>query len=465
MLALFPLLYLAVLVVIGLARRRAQESEESFFLAGRSGSAVLLTGSLIATMFGSFGVMGVSGLAYRMGLVAGWYHWVGTIGLVVLGAWALGRLDMEGAYTLPEVLGRRFGRGMRVVSAGLIAFAWLSIIAAQLIAAGKTLGFLGDHTGWGAGAEARHLLTIGVGLVFIVYTAVGGQFSILRTDLFQAGAIGLALVMLVAGALMADPGALRTVEPSHLAFPLSEAMPLGKWIILLLTFGVPFLVGPDFYSRILSGRDAACGRRAILAAAALMVPLVLLIVLGGVLGRARFGDGVADGETVLLQLGIATSSPVWCGLLIAALLAAVMSSADTCLLTISTLVSRDVLDEVGLRPRSEDSTVLRARVIIAVTGLLALVLALGTQEIARALYNCYKVYSPAVLVPFLALLLFPGRRFRAGTGLAAVALGGGTAVLSLLMPGVKALAWLAFLLPAVPVALDLLRPSSEPGKP
>ncbi|MDK2971107.1 MAG: solute:Na+ symporter, family [Candidatus Sumerlaeota bacterium] len=455
MIAVFPLLYFAVLVVIGLARRKAAESEEAFFLAGRSGSALLLTGSLVATMFGSFGVMGVSGLAYKMGLVAGWYHWVGTIGLVVLGAWALGRVDMEGAFTLPEVLGRRFGRAVRIVSAALIAFAWISIIAAQLIAAGKILGFLGEHGGWWSATGARNFLTVCVGTVFVVYTAVGGQFSILRTDFFQAGAIIAALVMLVASALLANPAPLRGLDPEFLAFPFNDAMPFSRWLILLLTFGVPFLVGPDFYSRILSGRDAAAGRRAILSAAALMIPIVFLIVLGGVLGRALFGDGVADGETVLLQLGLATASPVWCGLLIAALLAAIMSSADTCLLTISTLVSRDLLDEIGLRPRSEARTILRARLIIVFVGALAVVLALATQDIARALYNCYKIYSPAVLVPFLGLLVFPARRFRHATGLAAIALGGSTAILSLMLPDVKSLAWLAFVLPTVPLAIDL----------
>ncbi|MBX3729588.1 MAG: sodium:solute symporter family protein [Candidatus Sumerlaeia bacterium] len=461
MIGLFPLVYFALVLGLGLAFRRGVASEEGFFLARRSGSTLLLTGSLLATMFGSFGVLGVSGLASRMGLVAGWYHWVGTIGLIVLGVWALGRLKMEGAYTLPEVMGRVYGRPVRQLAALLIVFGWVSIVAAQLIAAGKVLDFMGVQSGWWQAARWQGVAIAIVGAVFVAYTCLGGQHAILRTDLLQAAMIVLALGALVLGALATYPDALREADPALLAFPFSSAMGPWQWVILLLTFGVPFLVGPDFYSRILSGRTVEAGRRAVLLAAVAMIPVVMLVVLGGVLGRVVVGEGLRDGELVLLELGVATAAPLWCGLLIAALLAAVMSSADTCLLTISTLVSRDLLDPLGLRPRDEAAVVRRGRWIVLIAGCVALAVALWQREIVRALWNCYKLYSPSVLVPFVAMLVLPGRRFRPVAGVAAVVLGGGTAALAMVLK-IEWLGHAAFVLPAVPLAMDLLLGNPRP---
>ena len=120
--------YIAVMLGLGVWHKAPKTAEE-FFLAGRENGAVLLTGSLIATIFGAFGVMGVAGRAYSFGLSAVWYHWVGTIGLLILGLWALRRVSLGGVYTLPEMLGNAYGPVVRRFAGVLIVLAWLSIRA------------------------------------------------------------------------------------------------------------------------------------------------------------------------------------------------------------------------------------------------------------------------------------------------------------------------------------------------
>lgn len=454
MLAVFPIFYLLLVIGIGLSHRRPMADEADFFLARRSGGTLLLTGSLLATTLGSFGVMGVAGLGYLMGLVGGWYLWVGVFGLLALGLWVLRRVDIEGVYTLPELLGRTYGQPVRVVSAALIVLAWLSIIAAQLIAAGKILHFMGMASGWWTSESiARELLIIAVALVFVVYTGLGGQHSILRTDLFQAVVIVVALVVLIFSALSRHPNALAEVDPSFLSFPFNESLPPRTWFVLMLTFGVPFLVGPDIYSRVFSGRDRATGRRAVVAAALLMIPIVFGIAFAGVLARAILGGGMEDADTAILSLATLASSPFWPGLLVAALLAAVMSSADTCLLTVSTLLSRDLLDVAAPQLRREHTFLRRSRLLIAGTGFAALVIALWLQDIVSALLICYKLYSPAVLCPFLASILVVRHRFSIGAGLSAVLAGGGCAALGILLEN-ESLQLIAFGASAVPLAAD-----------
>lgn len=452
MLHAFPLLYFALVIGIGLARRRSATDESEFYLARRSGGTLLLSGSLVATILGAFGVMGLSGMAYQLGLVAGWYLWGGAVGLVILGGWGLRRLEVSDVYTLPEWLGRGYGEPSRRIAAALIVVAWLGVIAAQLIAAGKIFHFMVIASEWSPQEWGSAPFVVAVTCVFVAYTCLGGQRSILRTDLIQAAFIIVALVALVFAALRQHPGALSLVDADLVKFPFSAKMPWTKWLVVMLTFGVPFLVGPDIYSRIYAGRDRKTARSAVLIVSALIIPIVLLVVLVGVLATVAVPDGIQAGETVIFAMARVTLSPVWAGLLMAALLAAVMSSADTCLLTVSTLVCRDVLPRSGVEGAR---AVRRGRWVVVLAGIASLVVALYVDGIVDALSKSYRLYSPAMLLPVLALMACPRRRFHRLTGIVAIVLGAGIAFHAIVR-GDEALQLIAFAAPGVPLAFDFL---------
>ncbi|MCX7044938.1 MAG: sodium:solute symporter family protein [Candidatus Sumerlaeota bacterium] len=468
--SIFLLIYFAVIIVAGITLRRRAKDSADFFLARRSAGVALVTGSMIATIFGAFAVMGVSGLAWQGGLTAGWYLWGGVIGLGVLGCWGLRRLDIEGVYTLPELLGRAYGPAMRRVAAALIALAWISLIAAQLIAVGKIARFVFmDAAASGASAASSVASSascalsaasqpgfiIAVSALLIGFACFGGQRAVMRTDCVQALFIVAGLAALLIGAMRARPGALASLPEAGdlLRLPFNKAMMPGRWTAVMLTFGVPFLVGPDIYSRLFSGRGRDAGRRSVLWVAAIMIPLVLMIALLGVLARAILPErpGGADANTVLLEMARLVLAPAWGGLLTAGLLAAVMSTANTCLLTVSTLVCRDLLDARRAAPLDGPPAVRRARWVVLIAGAASLGAALYYQDIVPALMNCYKVYSPAVLAPFGVMLLWPGRRFSSRTGLAALLCGVAPAALGLAM-GSEALQLIAFAASAAPIA-------------
>lgn len=446
--ALLPALYLAALMAVGLAhRRRASEGAAAFFLAGRSVAAPMLSLSLLATTLGAFGVLGVSGIASSQGLSAGWYLWGGALVLIVLGAWGWPRIDAEGAYSLPEVLGRAFGGPTRRASALLVSVAWMSIIGAQMIAAGRLAVFLAESAGFALPPAAA---VIAIGALFTAYTAVGGQHSVVRTDGLQAVLVGVGLVVLAVAAWQAGlrpaPGAMNPVA--------GEGFGAGELAMVLLVFGAPFLVGPDIYSRVLSGSSTAAKRRAMLAAGAAMIPMVLVIAWLGAAGAGR----AEAADLVLPTLAADLLHPLLAGLLLAALLAAVMSSADTCLVTVATLATRDLLGRRGDGGRAD---VVLARWIIVGAGGGAMALALWHDGIVEALMAAYRIYTPALLGPFVALLLAPKARFPAWTGPASLVLGGGCAVAGMMaggrgvLPSGEAFAVAAYLLGAVPPILAL----------
>lgn len=440
-------------MVVGIAHRHPMTTEEDFFLARRSGNILLISGSLLATILGSFGVLGISGLGYKMGLTGGWYLWSGVIGLFLLGGWGLNRLRIHRAFTLPELLGRIYGAPMRQASALLIVLAWFSIIAAQIIAAGKMIQFIGIQGGWWS-SEAPVLgwIMLVATAVFTVYTCLGGQHSVLRTDLFQAVLILGGVSGIVIVALNHSPDAFSKITPSFFDFPTSEKLPPISLLTLILTFGVPFMVGPDIYSRLFSGKNRRTGQYSLLIAAGLLVPIVLIIVFGGMMGQVILGDSLKDADTVLLELAKVLDSPLLGGLLAAALLAAVMSSADTCLLTVSTLVCRDLIDSWFPERKDPTKVLWRSRWVIVITGLFSLVLALYLGSIVKALWVCYKVYSPAVLMPFIFMLLFPRRKLPTLYGVSALLMGG-TLSLSGVYFDANWVQLLAFILPAIPLSI------------
>jgi SSS family solute:Na+ symporter len=387
-------LYLAAVAWIGFRSRAGSEAKQ-FLLAGGGASQLLLVGSLLATIFGSYGVVGVAGEAYKGGLIAGWYHWVGTIGLFLLALWALPRVSLQGVYSLPELFGVRFGALARGLMAALIILSWVFIIAAQFTAAGGLIEALlpGSRTG-------AVLLT---SLLTVAYTIRGGQLSVLRTDLLQAVLIAIGLVLLLGAAT--SRGALSDLPASYWQFPFSEKLTFGAWLLLLLQFGVPFLIGPDIYSRLLCGRSEGEARRAVLVAAPLMIPCVLLITLTGMAARGILGPDATG--NVILAVALQTLPGVLVGVVAAALLAAFMSSADTCLMTVGTLAARDIPALWGGEPRGTRT----AQVTMAVAGLGAIVLALQGKAIMDLLRHAYSYYSPAVLAPFVLMLVAPKHRF------------------------------------------------------
>ena len=133
--------YLLAMVAVGVYvyRRKQASSSDGFFVANRSGGIALIVGSLCATFIGSSVAIGMAGRGYRWGLPGAWWLLVGTIGLLILGFFFARRVRRFGLYTLPELLERQYGTKAGMAASVLIVVAWVAIVAAQIIAAGKIL--------------------------------------------------------------------------------------------------------------------------------------------------------------------------------------------------------------------------------------------------------------------------------------------------------------------------------------
>jgi len=387
-------IYLLVMIAIGVVSRRKARGTDGFFVAGRKGSTVLITGSLLATIVGGSATVGMAGLGFTRGLTGAWWLLVGSVGLIVLGVFFAKKVRQYGLYTLPELVGKQYDKRVALAASILIVVAWVGIVAGQIVAAGQIVSVLGigDPVLW------MVLFTV----VFVVYTVLGGQHAIIRTDAIQTVIIfagvfgGLALVLSHLGGL---DGFKSNLLPGQFAFPVSSQFDGYELTKLFLLVGLTYVVGPDMYSRLFCARDGSVAKKSVLWAALLIIPFAFAITLMGMGASALFPQIASEQAFPMIIKEVLP--PFLGGVVLAALLCAVMSSADTTLLSASTILSVDIIGR--FKPSLNQEKILRiTRWGIVVLGVSSLILALVLKGVINALLFAYTVYTAGLILPVIA---------------------------------------------------------------
>jgi SSS family solute:Na+ symporter len=414
-------LYLVAMVVIGVLSRRNAKTANDFFVAGRKGSSLFITGSLLATIIGGSATVGMAGLGFRLGITGIWWLLVGSIGLVFLGIFFADKVRRFGLYTLPELVEKQYDKRIALAASILIVIAWVGVIAGQIVASGKILGILG------MGSPAMWMVIFSA--VFITYTLLGGQYAVIRTDAFQIGIIFIGIlggVALLLSRLGGIEGLIASLPPEKLSFPLSPGFGIKDLVSFLLLVGLTYVVGPDMYSRLFCARDVKTARKSAFWTALLILPLALSITVIGMGASVLFPQILPEQAfpTVISEV-----FPSFLGaIVLAALLAAVMSSADTCLMTAGTILTVDIAGK--LKPLSKKQLLPLSRWAIVVVGLCSLLLALALNGVISALLFAYTVYTAGLILPVIAGFYKKHLKVTPSGALAAIIGGGSAALLS-----------------------------------
>ncbi len=412
--------YLGGMIAVGVVSRRRAREADDFFVAGRKGSSLFITGSLLATIVGGSATVGMAGLGFTRGLTGAWWLLVGSIGLVILGLFWAKTVRKFGLYTLPELVEKQYDGRMALAASVLIVVAWIGIVAGQIIASGKIMSVLGigDPLLW------MVLFTI----VFVAYTILGGQHAVIRTDTVQTVIIfvgifgGLALLLSRLGGLSGLKGSL---SPEKFAFPLSSQFGGVELIKFLLLIGLTYVVGPDMYSRLFCAKDGRTARVSVFWTALFIIPIAFGITLIGMGASALFPQ--ISPEQALPMVVKEVLPPLLGGIVLAALLCAVMSSADTTLLSASTILTVDIIGR--FRPSLSQREILAlSRWVIVVLGLGSLALALALKGVINALLFAYTIYTCGLILPVIAGFYKDRLRVTPSGALAAI-IGGGSAAL------------------------------------
>lgn len=371
--------YIAVMLAIGMWARRSHGSAAGYFLAGRRLPYWVAAFSMNATGESAWLILGLSGVAYLTGVQALWVVAGEVLG--VAGAWLLVARRLNAAsrdadtITVPDFLAERF-RGQAAMIRGLSVTIILTMacayIAAQMLATGKAFTvFLGWDYATG--------VWIG-GLVTVTYTAFGGFKAVAYTDAVQSMLMLFALlaVPIVGVAAIGGLAALRdglvAADPALLVPWATGESGIVVLIVIAsgLAVGLPFLGVPQLLVRFMAIRDT----REVPKAARVSIVVVLLFDLGavatGLVGRVLF-PGLEDAETVMPELARSLFPPLITGVLVVAVLSAVMSTVSSLLNLASSAIVHDLYGHFARRAdavRREASIGVWVTLLIGIAGCL-----------------------------------------------------------------------------------------------
>jgi SSS family solute:Na+ symporter len=417
---LIIVLYFLAIIGIGIWSRRRAGSRDGFFVAHRKGTTPLITGSLFATIIGGSATVGLAGLGFKQGLTGAWWLLVGSIGLLILGFALAGKVRALALYTLPELVERQYDHRAGLAASILIVVAWVGVVSGQIVAAGKVLSVLG----LGSPLFWMSIFTV----VFVAYAVLGGQYSVIRTDVIQAVIllVGISAVVVVVFPLVEGLSGLKaSLPPDYFSFPLSTRFDWKALLSFLILVGATYVVGPDMYTRLFCSKEEKTARESTFITAFFVFLFAFAIALIGMAARVLYPDIPA--EQAFPQVVVGTLPAALRGIVLTALVAALMSSADTCLLSQSVILTEDVFRR--FRPIDERKALLITRLSIIMLGLVALGVAITLKGVISSLLFAYAVFTCGLVIPVIAGFYRERLKVTSSGAMAALTGGGALALL------------------------------------
>jgi Na+/proline symporter len=362
--------YLVVQFAFGIFVSRRIATERDYLLAGRRLGVTLAAFSIFATWFGAETVVGAAGRIYSDGLAGGSADPFGyALCLVVLGIFVAAPLWRRQYTTFGDLFRERYSPGVERLAVLLMVPTSLLWAAAQIRAFGQVVSASSD-------LEVSIAITAAAAFV-IVYTVAGGLLADVVTDFVQSIGIvvGLVILLVAVGAAQGGLSSLvASIDAERLAlFSTAEATPLE----LVEAWAVPVcgsLLAVELLSRVLGCKSAATARNATLVGAAIYLVVGLIPVTIGLVGPSLAQD-LDEPEQLVAVLAQQHLSTFLYVLFAGALISAILSTVDSCLLAAASLVSHNVV--LPLKPTLTDrQRILTARICVAAFGVLAYVIAL-----------------------------------------------------------------------------------------
>jgi sodium/proline symporter len=446
--------YKIALVVIGLWASRRTHDDADFFLGGRKLGPWVAALSASASSSSAWTLLGVSGAAYAWGLSALWLFPATVSGFMINWLWVAPRLmplsRRNQSLTLTEfVAGERSDRLFPTIirlSSAVVVFSFLFYIAAQFQAAGHAFAS-------SFGLPTNTSIAIGVGII-ILYTLLGGFWAVSVTDSLQGLMMAMTAVILPIVALVFVGGfgalaeGLREVSSAaemSLTGPYTGIVALG-FILGTLGIGLGYPGQPHVVNRFMALRDPKALSHGRLIAIGWAVIIYSGMLLLGLCGRVLFTT-IPNHEQIFFQTANEILPPVVAGVMIAAVLSAIMSTADSQLLVAGSAISWDWrragLSETGSEQHSLGAT----RLVVLLVSVVAMLIAMFAPAaiFSRVLFAWHAIGS--AFGPILILRLL-GWKIDSRAVLASIATGFGLTVIFNLFPDAPG-DWVERLVPLV----------------
>lgn len=410
--------YLAGMLVIGIYFYKRTNSLSDYILGGRSlGSGVAAISAGASDMSGWL-LLGLPGSAYVSGFSAAWIAIGLAIGAYINWQFVARRLRSyseasRNSLTISDFLENRFRDStklLRVISALVILIFFTFYTSSGMVAGGKLFES-------SFGIEYETAVWNGA-IVIILYTFLGGFLAVSWTDLIQGLLMFLALIVVPIAAIMEVGGWGEAVETVKSINPDGLDIFAGTTttgIISLLAWGLGYFGQPHIITRFMALKSVKLVPKARLIGTVWMIAGLYGAVFTGFAGIVYFANNpLADPETVFIDFTQILFNPWVAGFLLAAVLAAIMSTIDSQLLVSSSAVTEDFYKAIFRKKASQKELVWTGRISVLVIALIAVFLAMDPESSVLELVSYAWGGFGAAFGPVILLSLFWKRMNRHG---------------------------------------------------
>ena len=421
--------YLVVMLGLGWVGKRRAQNAEDYRVAGRRLGPVFYTGTMSAVVLGGAATIGGVGLGYAYGLSGVWLVTAIAVGVILLSVLFAARLQRLRVYTVSQMLGLRFGgQAVRASSVVMLGYTLMLAVTSTSAYASIFRVLFGIDRGWGIALGA---------VVVIGYSILGGMWSITLTDLMQFFLMTLGMFFLLLPFSLHSAGGWsglqERLDPTYF---ILDSRGIGDIVTMFVVYTLGLLVGQDIWQRVFTARSPQVARWGGVASGTYVL---LYGVAGAVIGMAgaALEPGLASKDDAFAALA-QNHLPVGLGgLVLAAGVAAMMSTASGALIASATVARVDVIplvrslltrgdlqsremtspntEQLSLEVTGEsEEAVSRDRWYVLGLGLAVMVMAMLVPNVVTALTIAYGILVGGLLVPILGALVW-----QRGTGIGA----------------------------------------------
>jgi SSS family solute:Na+ symporter len=382
--------YFLLTVAIGVYAQKKNTSSTSFHGAGLGVLMCVAAGT--GEWLGGTSTTGVSEYGFLYGLSGAWYTIANGIGVMVLAFFFAKLYRSLDTVTVPGIMEKYLGVNARVVASVLLTFVMLAVGTAQLIAAG-TLGVAVLGLNYSAS-----VIILGIG--FIIYTLAGGMTAIAYTNILHIVAMygGVILALILVGADIGGLEGLRTAlpDPSYFSWFSIGKPKVSSWIIASILGACTAQAG---IQPILAAKDVHVAKKAAIITALVVAPFGILTALLGMMAKAKFPE-LVNAKLALPTL-MMNLHPLAGGIVLASILAAILSTVSPIILASGTMITKDIYQRI-LKPKATDYEVLyMSRLITGIAGIISILLAIlfyGSTKILDMVYFAYTIRGSLFVV-------------------------------------------------------------------
>ncbi|EWM11719.1 sodium:solute symporter [Kutzneria sp. 744] len=411
--------YVLGMLGVGWWGMRRATTRSDYLVAGRRLGWAMYSGTMSAVVLGGASTIGGIALGYQFGISGAWLVFTIGLGILALSAFFARRIVRLRVYTVPEMLDLRYGGSTSMVS-GVVMWGYtLMLSVTSTIAYATVFEVL-------FGLPKVGGVIIG-GVIVVLYSALGGMWSITLTDIVQfvVKTVGILLVLLPTALIAVGGfGGLQAKLPASY-FDIGS-IGTGRIVTYLLIYVFGLLIGQDIWQRVFTARTPRVATTGGLTSG---LYCLVYAVAGALIGSAakvlypnlpKPDEAFATIVTGLLPAGLR-------GLVLAAALAAMMSTASGALIACSTVAQNDILRRGGVRAN---------RVATLVLGVLVILIAIMVDDVVAALTVAYNLLVGGLLVAIIGGLLWK-RGTRVGA-MASMIAGAATVIACMLTFGLLA---------------------------